>query len=92
MWVCLVLGIQVADIENAGLKNGGEITIKECYKLSKRELSEAIKNYIKEANESSQTPTELSKHFVNVELWVQDLNRGCVVGYDTVQLNTMSDQ
>jgi ribosomal protein S17 len=43
MWVCLVLGIQVADIENAGLKNGGEITIKECYKLSKRELSEAIK-------------------------------------------------
>jgi hypothetical protein len=53
MWACLVLSIQVADIENAGLKNGGEITIKQCFKPSKRELSEAIKNDIKEANESS---------------------------------------
>jgi len=55
-------------------------------------LSEAIKNDIKEANESSWTPTELSEHFSNVELWVQDLNRGCVIGYGMVWLNTMSDQ
>jgi len=54
MWTCLVLGIRVADIEKAGLKNGWEITTKKCFK---RELSEAIKNNIKEANE----PTELSE-------------------------------
>jgi hypothetical protein len=74
------------------LNNGGEITKKECFKLSKRELSEAIKNDIKETNESSQTLTELSKHFGNVGLWVRDLNKGCVVGYGTVRLNTTSDQ
>jgi hypothetical protein len=44
--------------------------MKECFVLSKQELSEAIKNDIKEANESSQTLTELSKHFVNVKLWI----------------------
>jgi hypothetical protein len=55
-------------------------------------LSEAIKNDIKEANKNSQTPTELSKHSVNVELWVQDSNRRCVVGYGMVWPNTMSDQ
>jgi hypothetical protein len=76
-------------IENVGLKNGGEITIKQCFKLSKRELSEAIENDIKEANESSQTLTELSEHFAECKLWVQDLNRGCVVGYGMVQLDIM---
>ena len=52
-------------------------------------MSEAIKNDIKEG---SWTPTELSKQFVNVELWVRDLNRGCVVDYGTERLNTTSDQ
>jgi hypothetical protein len=55
MWTCIVLGIWVADIEKAGLKNGWEITTKKCFK---QELSKAIENNIKEANE----PTELSKH------------------------------
>jgi hypothetical protein len=55
-------------IENAGLKNGGEITIKQYFKLSKRELSEAIENDIKEANESSRTPTELREHFAECRI------------------------
>ena len=50
-------GIQVVDIENAGLNNSWEITMKKYFDLSKRELSEAIKNDIKEANESSWTLT-----------------------------------
>jgi hypothetical protein len=49
MWTCLVLGIWVADMENAGLKNSWEVTLKECFKLT-----EAIRNDIKEANESWQ--------------------------------------
>jgi hypothetical protein len=57
MWATLVIGIWVADLETVGLKNGGEITIKECFKLR-----------------------------------IQDLNRGCVVGYGMVQLNTMNGQ
>jgi hypothetical protein len=46
MWTCL--GIRAADIEKAGLNNGWKITTKKCFK---RELSEAIKNNIKEENE-----------------------------------------
>ena len=65
MWACLVIGIWVADIENAGLKNGGEITIKECFKLSKWESSEAIKNDIKEENKNSRMQPELHEHFAN---------------------------
>jgi hypothetical protein len=57
MWTCLVRGIQVADIENVGLNNSWEITINKYFNLSKRELSEAIKNDIKEANESSRMLT-----------------------------------
>jgi hypothetical protein len=53
MWTCL--DIRAADIEKAGLNNGWKITTKKCFK---RELSEAIKNNIKEENE----PTESNEH------------------------------
>jgi len=62
-----VLGIRVADIENAGLKNDWEIAMKKCFKSSKRESAEAIKNGYKRGNREQPDTDGINRPSANVE-------------------------